>query len=356
MWSNISMDRLLSARYINDGQSICLLNELQRSTIDEFKKDKRIKYIRTSDCVLCDNTEFTLISRKDRYGQELDTVVCDKCGLVFSLMQLDQQSLVIFYSEYYRAIYEGIDKLTINQINAYYIKPGKSAKFVKKADVVIDIGTGGGWNLLPYRDYKHYGFDYDLNLLEYGREKYGLNLIAGGVDKAKKLSILGDYLICRHVLEHTSHPVNFLTDFKNILNPNGVINISVPCIDYLLVDGFSFLHFLQNAHNFYFDTFTLRLLVLKCGFYISHGLGGNVLLANADIEKVNHEYNKINLNISNNPRGDKVVKYLKLCEKTVTLKNIFPEPIKQRLYYFYYALHPVKALTKYLHFGKIVGV
>ena len=50
---------------------------------------------------------------------------------------------------------------------------------MKYDDVVVEIGTGGGWNLMKFKEkgFKHYGFDYDESYIKFGREQYGLNLI-----------------------------------------------------------------------------------------------------------------------------------------------------------------------------------
>ncbi len=97
---------IISKRYIGDGIPLINLNDVQNKYLKLFLNDNRIKYKTISECPLCKNENSILIAEKERYAIPLETVVCENCGLIMSLKQLDEESSEIFYSEYYRKIYE----------------------------------------------------------------------------------------------------------------------------------------------------------------------------------------------------------------------------------------------------------
>lgn len=71
------------------------MNNIQKSNIDELINDVRIKYKTIEKCPICNHERFLLIAEKDRYGIPLDTMVCEKCGLVFSLNQMTTDGSII---------------------------------------------------------------------------------------------------------------------------------------------------------------------------------------------------------------------------------------------------------------------
>jgi len=287
-----------------------------------------------------------MIAKKERYGIPLETVVCEKCGLIFSLNQMDETSTTIFYSEYYRPIYGGIINPTINKWGNYYKKRGRVPKFLHKKSVIVEIGSGGGWNLLKFknRGFQHYGFDYDPNLIEFGKKEYDLNLMYGSIGEAIRIGVKADYCILSHVLEHTLNPIHFLSEVKRIMSEKSIVKVTVPNANMLVIGGFDLLGTLQNAHNYLFDEFTLKYAALKSGFGVYACAGEYIILRKDYYRK--EALKCIEDALSNKYRGNKVIKYLKLCEKMVPLKNYFVKPkISQKLFYLYLASKPIE-LTK----------
>jgi len=349
-------NHIISGRYTNDGTSLVPLNDLQKKYIFEFRNDKRFEYKTVEQCVLCGGTEFILIAEKDRYGIPVDTAVCDRCGLIFSLTQMTDESAKIFYSEYYRKIYEGVEVPPIQYYKSYLGKRG-IPRFLNHFSTVVEIGTGGGWNLLKYKlkNIKHYGFDYDENYIAFGKNKFGLNLFNGGVKKAKELGVKADYVILCHVLEHTMNPVEFLSEIQDIMQDNAILDVTVPSASLLLMGGagtgYDLLGTLQNAHIYLFDRFVLQYIALKSGYDFYITLGETIVL------KKNKNSSTRLLKIENilkkNPRGKKVIKYLKLCEMLVPFKNkIIPSKLKSGLHYIEYFYRPYELLKSYFLFRK----
>ncbi|MCX5695174.1 MAG: class I SAM-dependent methyltransferase [Candidatus Omnitrophica bacterium] len=347
---------LISERYLDDGNSIISLTDFQNECIKKFNNDARIKYKELRKCPLCEYLNFTLIAKKDHYGFSVDTVVCDRCGLIFSLKQMTDESIAIFYSEYYRGIYEGTVKPQ-RQHYSEYLRHKKIPKFLGKDSVIVEIGTGAGRNLLKYKknNLKHYGFDFDEEYIDFGKKTFGLNLYVGGIDRAQSLGIKADYIILTHVLEHTNDPIKFLTDIKRIMNDKAILNIYVPCRSLLLTGGggtgFDLLGTLQNAHNFLFDEFTLKYMALAAGYRYSCVLGGHIVMSKNRFGIGNA--GEIENMLKDRKRGNKVINFLIFCEKMVPLKNkIIPLRLRSHLHSLYYLFKPFEMLKMYLVFRR----
>jgi SAM-dependent methyltransferase len=149
----------------------------------------------------------------------------------------------------------------------------KVPRFIGKDSTVVELGCGGGWNLLPFlkKGIRHIGYDYDRLMIEFGREQYGLNLREGGLETAQADHAGADFVIISHVLEHINNPITFMKGVSTILKEGGLVRITVPCLDCLGYFGGSGIGFrlgmaLQNAHTYTFSEKTLGELLLIAGF------------------------------------------------------------------------------------------
>lgn len=268
-------------------QSFRTLNLLQVEAIKAFSLDPLIKYDYLSSCPLCLSPERNQIANKDQFGINLQTVCCSNCGLLYSVNQLTDKSTEVFYDKYYRRIYEGVSQATLE--HKYYKKlysgwVPRIPSFIDKSKTVVEIGCGGGWNLLPYhkRGIRHIGFDFDSDMVSYGRDNYGLNLYVGGLNEALNMASSIDFLILSQVVEHLKDPCDFLNSLRSLFSVSSLISINVPSIDYMEFLGGNSTHYdlehnLQNAHNFTFCEQTLSHILLKAGYRPILILGGYAL-------------------------------------------------------------------------------
>ena len=343
--------KIISKRYLNDGVSLLCLNETQQRLLKNFLGDKRIKHKTISHCPLCSGEDSIMIAEKDRYGIPLETVVCKNCGLVRSYKQLEEKSSGIFYFEYYRKIF-GEPKELVDKRYEIGAKQ-KIPKHLTKGKTILDIGCGGGWNLMAFHNkgYKYYGFDFDQDLINYGRKR-GLNLYLGGISEVIKQGIKCDYLVLDQVLEHTNNPIDFLISLKPILNDKAIIDIGVPALNLIFwgeANG-DLLKILQIPHNFLFDEFTLEKIGLISGFEIVNCIGGSLVLKKQKNQQNNNKiFRTLNLN-----RGEKVVRYLRFVEKSLFLKQRtrINKILNKKLYCF---LKPLKCWRKFsiFYLGRI---
>lgn len=212
---------------------------------------------------LCGNNQSKTLSQTDRYGFWHSVVICKNCGLIFSNPSLTKQTYSFFYtSDIYRKIYDSLDptdmaKERFSNRKNDYIYFNLLPYLNEKKYSILELGCGGGWNLLPFKEHGHSvtGYDFSNILTNFGKTQ-GLDLRQGGIEE-----IEGSYdiIILNHVIEHF---VNFNDDLEKILrhlNPKGLIYIGVPNLNH-----FSYQQF-QNAHVFYFTSQTFIFYLAKIG-------------------------------------------------------------------------------------------
>ena len=221
---------------IKNNQKLIVLNKIQTDAIQAFNSDPQIKFDEVECCKLCGSNDFFMVANSDQFGIHLDTRCCNACGLVFSKNQLTSNATKIFYDKYYRKIYEGVHGASLE--HDFYRKlfsgwVSRVPAFVKSDYFVVEIGCGGGWNLLPFhqKNIRHQGFDYDSDMIAYGKVKYGLNLYEGGLEEAITVLDKVDYLILSQVVEHLKNPLLFLRTLRDVFSDKGLLCITVPSID-----------------------------------------------------------------------------------------------------------------------------
>jgi 2-polyprenyl-3-methyl-5-hydroxy-6-metoxy-1,4-benzoquinol methylase len=231
---------------------------------------------------------------------------------------------------------------------------GKIPGFLTAESTVVEVGTGGGWNLVKFKEkgLKHYGLDFDESLINYGRQLHGLNLLVGGVSEAVAWKIRGDYILLLEVLEHTTDPVTFLRDLKQIANDDGLVNVKVPSADSMRLFGggdigYDLLDTLQGAHNFLFDSFTLRFAALKARWKIIANFSGNLILRNSPVPHDSTDLRSIESELTHRQRGPRVIRYLRHCEAVRRPKmRILRGKSPLNLYPLCYVMSPVQVLRK----------
>ena len=160
---------------------------------DQLLSDHVLETYFHKQCPICSHDHAILISEKDRHGIPLDTVICDACGLIYSLSIYTPAAMSYFYLTYYRQLFDNnvnYDGTLNESLHDYYNLKGSYTirNYVKSNAVVLDLGCGGGWALLPYHKagFTYYGFDYNGDYIDFGKKHYNLNLFLGGVARQKK--------------------------------------------------------------------------------------------------------------------------------------------------------------------------
>jgi len=264
---------IISRRYDDDRVPLDRPSVVQQEEIARYIErvaGKQYRIVEVGECTICGCSDGTVVARKDRYGIPMETVVCDRCGLIYSKDLLDADSFRRFYTEQYRDMYEGVRfSLDAKDLDSYFCARGLGPRFtaniialsgLRPGATILEIGTGGGWNLLPFKErgFTVRGYDYDDRFLDAGRRR-GLDLRRGSIGDAIRNGDRADLVLLVDVIEHLVDPVGDMKEIKKLLNKGGGVFIKTPGLKasyYGRAEG-DFLGNLQNAHLFLFEKATL---------------------------------------------------------------------------------------------------
>lgn len=234
-------------------------------------------------CNLCGGSKVKTLATKSRRGSPLRTVICSRCGLVWSdPLPYNPRE---FYEKEYRLSYKGAftpkPKHVFRAGRVALSRYGMIRDFMPGSGVVLDVGAGGGefLYLLRKAGYCAKGIEPNIGYAEYSAREYDLDIWNGFVQDAVFPDDSIDVVTIWHVLEHTENPFHVLTGLRDFLKPEGVIVIEVPNVEAVCQSPSSTFH---EAHIHNFNPATLTAMAQKAGLRpvgvsVSPD-GGNILL------------------------------------------------------------------------------
>ena len=206
---------------------------------------------------------YEVVSKTDRRGRPLRTVICMDTGLVRNDPVPDDAELAQFYAEDYRISYKGSRKPRRRQIlrnfrrAAMYVSTYRD--LLEPASRVLDVGAGSGEFafLMRWLGKTVTGIEPNVDYAAYCRDELGLDVRTCHL--APDLFLAGQFDLIRmnHVLEHLNNPVKYLGEIANWLAPQGLLYVEVPNIeaDCRSKSRGRMFHY---AHIFNFNPWTLR--------------------------------------------------------------------------------------------------
>lgn len=136
---------------------------------------------------------------------------------------------------------------------------------------LLDVGAAGG-SLLAVgqrRGYEPAGCEPSTWMVDFARQRYGLELVAGTIFDLDRALGSVDLLTLFDVIEHTPDPKAVIRRAHELLAPGGVLAISYPDYGSLAARGMgSRWVFLLTVHLYYFVPATMRRLLQDCGFEV----------------------------------------------------------------------------------------
>jgi len=271
---------LPSSRLRADGRSGIRLSIEQRRARQEYLETfQGTEHRRVEACPACGGRSRLLVGRKDVYGLPVDNHLCLGCGLVFKDPILSEEATVRYYQRISTRL-RGKGDSPAERRELFQLRSGHFARprfrFVseripalEKGDLVLEIGTHDGGNLIPWRDagYKTLGFDVDEGAFAPGRAA-GLDLRAGlpgdiRLEEEPKLILLS------HFVEHLSDPVGQLKAIGRLLGGGGHLFVEVPGLRD--IGKRDLLGYFTVEHNLSFDLSSLRTLMAASGFDLIDG-------------------------------------------------------------------------------------
>lgn len=111
----------------------------------------------------------------------------------------------------------------------------------KKADIVLDIGSGNGWLALRLKDRKQFCVSADISLKNLLKIKkfvgtdYGMQVVADALNPPFGKESF-DCIVASEVIEHITEPERFIRSLADLLVPGGSLIITTPYMEKLKFD------------------------------------------------------------------------------------------------------------------------
>lgn len=187
-----------------------------------------------SACPVCDARESALVSRIDRRGAPLVTLLCESYGHVFNDPIPSADELAAFYAKAYRVSYKGAAQPRGRQIARNF---GRVEKFwarwghlVRNHPRILDVGAGSGEFLFFAQSlgYDAAGVEPNVDYATFCRDALGLPVRTASIEDLNADASTYDFVRLNHVLEHLRDPVEALERIAARLSPGGVLYVEVP--------------------------------------------------------------------------------------------------------------------------------
>jgi 2-polyprenyl-3-methyl-5-hydroxy-6-metoxy-1,4-benzoquinol methylase len=222
-------------------------------------------------CNLCGGTVVDEVSLKDRDGGFLRTVICTKCGLVWSDPRPIKEGVAEFYRKDYRLSYKGAYSPSLKHV----YRAGKIAekRFLFLRDPlrpesrILDVGASSGEFVYFLRKlgYDARGIEPNEGYGTYARDELGLPIDIGLVQDFELGEESLDVVTMHHVFEHLEDPAGTLGQIRQALAPDGIVMIEVPNVEGRSSAPGNRFH---AAHLYNFNKETLEGISRGAGFEI----------------------------------------------------------------------------------------
>ena len=235
----------------------------------------------SSQCNLCGSTEFDVLSKIGKGNKPLNTVICKKCGLVWSYpFPIDPFN---YYQKHYRIQYKGTftpkKKHIFRAAHAAVGRFNLLKHLLKPRWRVLEVGSGGGefLYLLNKLGYDAFGIEPNEGYAEYAKNEYQLNIKNGFLQNTQFEENSFDMVTLWHVFEHMDNPADILKKIHSFLATDGLLVIEVPNVEAICSSPSNTFH---AAHLYNFNQFTLCRMAERAGFTMVEktmgGDGGNI--------------------------------------------------------------------------------
>lgn len=225
-------------------------------------------------CDLCDGRDFEAIADRDRQGNPLATVVCRGCGLVSHADVPSEEELERYYSDRYRAEYQGdVTPSPRRIVRAWEVAQHRFSQVsaaLHAGDRIFEVGAGIGCNLKVFElaGYDATGIEPAAGFQEFSRSK-----LRAKVSRASLFDVPPvpqyDFVLLLHVIEHFRSPRAALEHIRQMLRPGGRLLIECPSLCCRHADRSQLFHF-AHIHNFTWST--LVSLAERCGLQLDRRL------------------------------------------------------------------------------------
>jgi 2-polyprenyl-3-methyl-5-hydroxy-6-metoxy-1,4-benzoquinol methylase len=234
-------------------------------------------------CNLCGAAEYDVVGRTDRDRRPLQTVLCRRCGLVWTNPRPSPADIDRYYEAEYRADYSGQStparrKVLRGLLGARDRREGLRPLLPTGA-TVLDVGCGAGElvYLLRREDISASGIEPGAEYAGFARGALGVPVQTATVNTAIVAPGSQDLVTMFHCLEHVGDPREVLRAVRGWLKRGGAAVVEVPNVASTVQAPSHRFHY---AHLYHFTAETLAALGEAAGLRVvraEHSSdGGNV--------------------------------------------------------------------------------
>lgn len=223
-------------------------------------------------CNGCGADDAQTLWRRGRFRTRLRTVVCRRCGLVYTNPRMEFSRYERFYVETYRQRYGKPVEPTAAFRRAEQARAESITAFLgprlPRGGSVLEIGarSGEALHLLQARyGCAVAGVEPDRRLAAFGSRTLGLPVVQGLFERADYPDGSFDLVILCHVLEHCYSPRRTLEKIRRLLTPCGAVYVEVPNLE---TPYGSLSDYFQEAHPYTFSPVTLQRVARAAGFAV----------------------------------------------------------------------------------------
>jgi len=224
-------------------------------------------------CRLCGATSSLVLATRCRGGEQLETVLCDQCGLV----RRDPLPSLEDLRQYYKAVYRvetGKGRIPSKRRLWRISQAGLERALdllprLPEAARTLDLGCGAGELVYLLRAARcdAHGFDPDSRYID-----WAYRIIGDAVEENTIENFVPsrnfDAIFMYHVLEHMPDPRYVFSRCSEWLTVGGLLVIEVPNVEARnQAPGHQYI----KPHLHYFNKTTLTVLASQNGFTLEHG-------------------------------------------------------------------------------------
>jgi len=266
------------------------LNTTQRLAIIEFHEyvyTGKIK-VREVDVCFCGSSQFELLSRCDRFGLPFGTKICTSCGLISQTIQINPDSIPLFYERIYWPLVIGTNTSEASQ-DIFITEPKKdevSSYLLRHLDLskkklrIFEVGCGSGIRIKKLKDeleqlgieVQAYGCDYSSDALLQAKDKE-ICVVQGGFEEIGQFGF-ADILILSHVFEHFPDLNLALKKINTLIHDDSLVYIEVPGVNDLQNKAeysFNYQVYCVLAHTYNFSLQSLESVMSRGNFRLVEG-------------------------------------------------------------------------------------
>lgn len=228
-------------------------------------------------CVLCENTDFKIVSNMVRYDIPRKVVQCTNCSLIS--LENPTDDVMDYSGPEYRSLYGPILGKKVSEKEMFDIQiQFQQERFerikssLNHSSKVLEVGCSTGHFLHTIKEHVNevVGIELDQSHAKFARENCNLNVYNQSINETPIAEKYFDVIFMFQVFEHIPNPIEFLSEYKKYLKPNGRIYIEVPNVNDALLSVYNISSYqkfyFRLPHVYYYSELTLQKMLEKAGF------------------------------------------------------------------------------------------